>query len=284
MPATVRAQSVERGQYLFQVSGGCSCHTDVKNQGALMAGGRALATPFGTFYSPNVTPDRDTGLGTWAQDDFVRAMRDGEAPDGRHLFPAFPFASFTGMTDPDLADLWAYLRTIPAIAAPNRDHELDAPFGWRFLLPLWTSLYLEQGPLIDDPERSASWNRGRYLVEALAHCGECHTPRDLLGGMDRDRWLAGTADGPEGGSVPNITPDPETGIGAWSDDAIRRVLRSGMLPDGDFVGGAMAEAGESFRHLTDADLDAIVTYLRGVPAIVNQVTTTKPAASSSAWE
>ena len=284
MPATVRAQSVERGQYLFQVSGGCSCHTDVKNQGALMAGGRALATPFGTFYSPNVTPDRDTGLGTWAQDDFVRAMRDGEAPDGRHLFPAFPFASFTGMTDPDLADLWAYLRTIPAIAAPNRDHELDAPFGWRFLLPLWTSLYLEQGPLIDDPERSASWNRGRYLVEALAHCGECHTPRDLLGGMDRDRWLAGTADGPEGGSVPNITPDSETGIGAWSDDAIRRVLRSGMLPDGDFVGGAMAEAGESFRHLTDADLDAIVTYLRGVPAIVNQVTTTKPAASSSAWE
>jgi mono/diheme cytochrome c family protein len=286
LPAPVLAQTAEeRGAYLFEVADCRGCHTDVKNRGAMLAGGRPLETPFGTFYSPNITPDPATGIGAWSEGDFVRAMREGIAPDGRHLFPSFPYPSFTGMSDPDLADLWAYLRTIPPVAAPNREHELDPPFGWRFLLPLWTMLYLDEGPLGDDPGRTAAWNRGRYLVEAVAHCGECHTPRDMLGGVDRDRWLAGTTAGPDGGAVPNITPDRETGIGAWSDDAIRRVLRTGMLPDGDFVGGAMAEAGEGFRLLTDADLDAILAYLRSLPPVRNAVRKAEPATSTtSEWD
>jgi mono/diheme cytochrome c family protein len=269
--------AVERGAYVFNAAGGCSCHTDVENQGQHLAGGRALATPFGTFYAPNITPDPATGIGSWSDVDFVRAMREGEAPDGSPYYPAFPYPAFTGMTDADLLDLKAYLFAQPAVANANREHELDAPFGWRFLMRGWRMLYFTPGPFVPDPVRSEALNRGAYLVEAMGHCGECHTPRGALGGLDHDLWLAGAADGAEGDATPNITPDAETGIGSWSDDAVRSVLSTGMLPDGDFVGGAMAEAVEGFRHLTPADLDAIVAYLRAVPPVHNQIG--KPAAA-----
>jgi mono/diheme cytochrome c family protein len=277
--------AVERGAYVFNASGGCSCHTDVKNQGAHLAGGRALETPFGTFRSPNITPDPETGIGTWSDQDFIRAMREGVSPDGDHYFPAFPYPAFTGMSDQDLLDLKAYLFSLPAVRQANQAHDLDPPFAWRFLVGAWKLLNFEPGPFEPDPDHDAAWNRGAYLVEAVAHCGECHTPRDRLGGLDRDLWLAGTTDGPEGGSVPNITPDPETGIGRWSDGAIRSVLARGMLPDGDFVGGAMAEAGEGFKHLSDADLDAIIAYLRAVPPVVNRIGKPAPAkTTTSEWE
>jgi len=269
--------AVERGAYVFNAAGGCSCHTDVENQGAHLAGGRALATPFGTFYAPNITPDPASGIGGWSDADFIRAMRQGEAPDGSPYYPAFPYPAFTGMTDADLLDLKAFLFAQPAVAAPNRAHELDAPFGWRFLMRAWRLIYFAPGPFVPDPARSEVVNRGAYLVEALGHCGECHTPRDALGGLERDLWLAGAAEGAEGESTPNITPDPDTGIGVWSDDAIRDVLATGMLPDGDFVGGAMAEAVEGFRHLTPADLDAIVAYLRAVPPVHNRIGKAAPA-------
>ncbi len=281
-PARAESTAVERGAYLFNAAGCHGCHTDVKNDGPALAGGRALPTPFGTFYSPNITPDRETGIGAWSDEDFVRALREGIAPDGSHYFPAFPFPAFTGMTVADMLDLKAYLFSLAPAMRANREHDLDAPFGWRFMVVPWRWLYFEPGPFQPDPDRSAAWNRGAYMVEAVAHCGECHTPRDGLGGLDRDLWLAGTKDGPEGRSVPNITPDPETGIGAWSDGAIKRVLGTGMLPDGDFVGGAMAEAGAGFKHLTDADLDAIVAYLRAVPAVINKVAA--PEQPKSQWE
>lgn len=276
--------AVERGAYVFQASGGCSCHTDIKNDGPPMAGGRALATPFGTFFSPNITPDTATGIGAWTDADFVRAMREGRSPAGDHYFPAFPYPSFTGMNDEDLLDLKAYLFTLPPVERANREHELDPPFGWRFMVGPWKLLNFKAGPFEPDPGRTEAWNRGAYLVEAVAHCGECHTPRGALGGLDRDLWLAGTKDGPEGGAVPNITPDEATGIGRWSDGDIARVLRSGMLPDGDFVGGGMAEAGEGFKHLTDDDIAAMVAYLRALPAIANQVTAPEPEQPASAWE
>ena len=276
--------SVERGAYLFNAAGGCSCHTEVKNNGPLMAGGRAMTTAYGTFFTPNITPDPETGIGAWSDEDFVRAMREGTSADGYPYYPAFPYPAFTGMTDEDLLDLKAYLFSRPPVERSNRAHELDAPFGWRFLIEGWKALYFEEGPFVADPGRTETWNRGAYLVEAVGHCGECHTSRGILGALDRDRWLAGTADGPDGRSVPNITPDPETGIGNWSDDAIARVLRTGMLPDGDFVGGVMGEAQEGFRHLTDADVAAIVEYLRRVPAVVNRVTRSKPAAPTNEWE
>jgi len=278
------AAAIERGAYVFNTSGGCSCHTDVKNDGAHLAGGRALVTPFGTFYSPNITPDPETGIGAWNDAGFIRAMREGVSPAGEHYYPAFPYPAFTGMTDQDLLDLKAYLFTLPAVSRSNEDHELDLPFAWRFMVGAWKFLNFESGPFVPDPDRDAAWNRGAYLVGSVAHCGECHTPRDMLGGLDRDLWLAGTTAGPEGGGVPNITPDPETGIGAWSDSAIRSVLARGMLPDGDFVGGAMAEAVKGFKHLTDSDLDAIVAYLRAVPPVVNRIGKPPPAKTSNEWE
>jgi len=275
--------SVERGRYLFNAAGCGGCHTDVKNNGPSMAGGRALITAYGTFFTPNITPDPATGIGVWSDDDFVRAMREGVSPAGDHYYPVFPYPSFTGMTDGDLLDLKAYLFSLPPVARPNRPHELEAPFGWRFLMAGWKWLYFQEGPLRPDPARGAAWNRGAYLVEAVGHCGECHTPRGALGALDRGHWLAGTTDGPEGRGVPNITPDPETGIGKWGDADIGRVLAMGMLPDGDFVGGAMAEAVDGFRHLTEADVAAIVEYLRAVEPVVNRIAKPKPAATSE-WE
>jgi len=263
---------VRHGAYVFHAAGCFSCHTDVKNKGAPLAGGRALATPFGTFYSPNITPDPTHGIGAWEETDFARALRQGRAPDGSHYFPAFPYAAYTGIDDDDLQALWAYLKAQPPVAQPNRAHDLDFPFNLRSLVGLWKWLYFQPGPRRPDPDRSPQWNRGAYLVEVLLHCGECHTPRTFLGGLDHDRRLAGTRDGPDGKPVPNITPDPKTGIGDWSEADLTTQFELGMLPDGDFVGGVMAEVVEhSTRHLTATDVQAIWEYLRGLPAIHNDL-------------
>jgi mono/diheme cytochrome c family protein len=265
-------EAVKRGEYLFHAGGCLGCHTDVKNQGAPLAGGRALATPFGTFYGPNITPDPQHGLGSWREADFVRAMRRGERPDGANLFPVFPYTSFTKINDADLKDLWAYLRTVPAAATPNKPHEVDFPFGFRPALTIWKWLNFTPGAFRPDPARSAELNRGAYLVEALAHCGECHTPRNLTGGLDTARAFAGTPDGPEGERVPNITPHPETGLGKWSPADIADLLTQGMTPDGDFVGGSM---GEVVRNTTgklgNADIRAIAAYLKTLPPVDNLV-------------
>ncbi len=273
-PARAQADdgAVARGAYLFRAAGGCSCHTDVKGGGPFLAGGRALKTPFGVFYSPNITPDPETGIGGWSLADFRRAMREGVAPDGSHYFPAFPYPAFTGITDADLADLKAYLDSVAPVRRENRPHELAAPFGWRFLVAAWKWLYFTPGPFRPDPARDARWNRGAYLVTALAHCGECHSPRDALGGIDRDRWLAGNRAGPEGETAPNITPDVETGIGDWSAADIATLLKTGLKPDFDDVQGVMAEAiAQGYRHLRDDDLAAIAAYLASLPPIRNDV-------------
>ncbi len=220
------------------------------------------------LYGPNITPHPEHGIGGWSDDDFIRALRDGVAPDGRHYFPVFPYTSYTGMTDADLAALKAYIFTLPAVVRPSRPHRIGFPFRWRFLQLFWKWLYFDRGPLGPDPARPEAWNRGAYLVRAVVHCGECHTPRTLLGGPDADRLFAGTAEGPEGEAVPNITPDPEAGIGRWQPDEIADLLETGMTPDGDFVGSLMAEVVESaIGKLTAADRAAIVTYLRSLTPI-----------------
>jgi mono/diheme cytochrome c family protein len=256
---------VAHGAYVFQVAGCYGCHTDVKGGGKPLAGGRPLKTPFGTFYGPNITPDPTYGIGNWSEADFKRALRQGRAPDGAHLYPAFPYAAFTRMTDADIAALWAYLRTQPAVAQPNKPHELDFPFGFRFLLAIWKWLYFTPGPMPDDGDSVA---RGAYLVRALGHCGECHTPRTLLGGLDSDRELAGNPDGIEGDKVPNITPQKPDGIGGWSQADMDFLLTSGLLPDGDVVGGAMGDVVEhSTRHLTPDDRKAVYDYLQSLPPL-----------------
>ncbi|AWK87266.1 cytochrome c [Azospirillum thermophilum] len=257
---------VGRGAYLFRAAGCLGCHTDEKNGGTPLAGGRGLATPFGTFYSPNITPHPERGIGRWTDADFIRAFRKGKRPDGASLFPVFPYASYTRMTDRDLLDLKAYLFAQPPSEAVNKAHDVWPPFSWRFLVPVWQAMYLTPGPVPDDPGKPPEWNRGRYLVDALGHCAECHSPRTLLGGLDADRYLAGNPEGPDGDEVPNITAHKTEGIGDWTPGDITLLLELGLTPDGDVAGGAMGEViRNSTSKLTAEDRSAIAAYLLSVP-------------------
>jgi mono/diheme cytochrome c family protein len=279
-PARAADDAAERGRRVFDAAGGCGCHTDTEHGGARLAGGRAIRTPYGTFYGTNITPDRETGIGTWTEDDFVRAMTLGVAPDGTSYFPVFPYLSFTRMDRKDLADLWAYLSAQPPVHRANRAHEVSPPFGWRFLLPVWKWLYFRPGTFRPDPARGARWNRGAYLVQGAGHCGECHTPRDPLGGPRRDMALAGSTSGPEGELAPNITPDPTTGIGDWQRPDVVWLLQTGLKPDGDSVQGLMAEAIEhGYKDLPAEDLEVIAVYLEALPPIVHRLKKPEQAAA-----
>lgn len=271
--ARAEGSSIERGRYLLHAGGCITCHTDkgtLKAKGPVLGGGHELKTPFGIFYGPNITPDHEHGIGRWSEADFIRAMREGRSPDGRHYYPAFPFTSFTRISDADLKALWAYLRTVPPAAKPNLPHKLSFPYSQRFGLGFWKWLYFRPGPFRPDQAKSAKWNRGAYLVTALGHCGECHTPRTALGGLDRDRWLGGSVKGVVGKS-PNITPDKPTGIGDWSASDIASMLKTGLLPDGDFVGAEMVDVIEhGTSKLADDDLKAIAAYLKSIRAVRNE--------------
>ncbi len=281
--AAADAGAVGRGEYVFHAAGCYGCHTDVKNKGARLAGGRQMKTRFGTFYGPNITPHREAGIGGWSAADFHRALRDGVSPAGISYYPAFPYTSYTGMTDDDIADLWAYLQTVEPSANDPPDHELGFPYSQRWLMGMWRALYFSEGPF--DPETpapngvadAAIWRRGAYLVRALAHCGECHSPRADLGSVDTTRELAGNTEGPDGGVVPNITPHRATGIGDWAAGDLPTYLEIGMDSQGDFVGGAMAEVVENTTgKMTPQDRAAIVVYLRALAPVDHKITKPKP--------
>ena len=255
----------ERGRYLAAAASCETCHT--AEGGQPFAGGRALKTPFGTFYTPNITPDGETGIGRWTESQFLRALREGVRPDGADYYPAFPYTSFTKLADADALAIRAYLSSIPAVRQPNRPHALSFPYSWRFLLNGWKWLFFDPGRFRPMPGRSAEENRGAYLVTAVVHCGECHTPRNSLGAMDNDRFLAGNPAGPDGKSVPNITPDPKAGIGNWSEDEIVQVLTDGQTPNFDEVAGSMAEVVRNTARLSPEDRRAIAAYLQLVPPV-----------------
>jgi mono/diheme cytochrome c family protein len=237
-----------------------------------MAGGRPLETPFGTFYSTNITADERSGIGRWSDEDFLRAMRYGRGPDGTHYFPIFPYTSFTGMSERDLGDLKAYLFSLEPVDQHNRPHELRAPFGWRAAAAVWQWLYFEPAAFEPDVERSPEWNRGKYVVTALAHCGECHTPRTRTGAVDEELAYAGSNDLPDGELAPNITPDPETGVGEWSVEDMTWFLETGIKPDGDDTQGSMSEVIEhGYSQLEGSDREAIAVFVRSLPAIVHEV-------------
>lgn len=269
-PAAAQApDTLRHGKYLFEIAGCAACHTAPGGQ--LLAGGRALKTPFGTFYGPNITADKAHGIGAWSDKDFIRALRDGAGPGNRHLFPVFPYTSFTYMTDADMLAIKAYIFSLPTSDTPSKPHDITFPFGWRGAMAAWKLMYLYGGPLVPDPKASAAVNRGAYIVKALGHCGECHTPRDILGAMKPEMYLAGTPDGPDGDPVANITSDKKTGIGGWTDDELTALFRDGTLPFGDEVGGAMTEVVRNeTSKLTAADLKALIAYLRTVPPIENR--------------
>jgi mono/diheme cytochrome c family protein len=239
---------VDRGAYLATAAGCANCH------GEHYAGGYALETKFGTFYAPNITPD-PAGIGGWTADDFVRALRRGKDDEGHGLAPAFPFPAYTGMSDGDLADLWAFVRSIPPDPTPSRP--ADAQWIATAGLPLWAwrLLELQRGPLEADPDQSAAWNRGRYLVVAVAHCGECHTPRNALGGTKDRRFLGGNGDPPE--------PSPKIAGLGWTPSEWGDLLTEGMTPDDDVVGGVMRDVVHDTAKLTDADRAAMALFLVG---------------------
>jgi len=259
--------AIARGAYIFHAADCVSCHTDKKNGGAPLAGGRALATQFGIFYTPNITPDKTTGIGAWTLDDFHRALRQGRDDDGDFMFPVFPFTSFTGMSDADISDLYAYLMAQAPVTRPDTPHQIKFPFGWRPLLFGWRLLFFREGPLQPDAAQSDAWNRGRYLAEAVVHCQECHTPRNLLGALDHAHAYAGNPQGPDGQRAPNITPDDATGIGKWSLGDIETVLLSGQTPDFDTVVGGMGEVVGGTSQLTPQDRHAIAVYLKSLPPL-----------------
>ena len=258
---------LKRGEVLFQAADCVACHTDVKGGGRPLAGGRPLTTPFGVFFSPNISPDWQTGIGSWSEAEFRRALRKGVGRHRQYLFPVFPYPAFTGMTDTDIGDLLAYLRTRTPVEQLNKPHQLRFPFGWRTLLFFWRQLFFRPGPLLPVAGRSAEWNRGRYLAEAVVHCQECHTPRNFLGGRERGRAFSGNPQGPDGMKAPNITGDAETGIGKWSADDIATLLKSGQTPDMDFVGSGMADVVKGTEALSDADRHAVAVYIKSLPAI-----------------
>ena len=257
----------KRGEYVVRLGGCHACHTDPKKKDAPLAGGLELTSPFGIFHVPNITPDPATGIGRWSTGDFVRAMTEGVAPDGRHYYPAFPFTSYTRMTEQDLLDLKAYLDTVKPVHNAVPPHKLRFLYRFRFTLKIWKSLFFRPGPFQPDPKKSASRNRGAYLVTGPGHCGECHTARNFLGATIEKHALAGTKNGPDGNRVPNITPDRKDGIGLWSAEDMVDFLRTGKLPYGETVDSPMEEViVNNTSHWTDADRRSVAEYLLSLPA------------------
>lgn len=255
-----------RGARIFHAGGCASCHSAKGAKGAdrlKLAGGAALATPFGTFQPPNITPGPD-GIGGWSLAQFDNAMRRGISPDGRHYYPAFPYASYARMHAQDIADLFAYLKTLPAVAGKAPDNDVAFPFSIRRGIGLWKRLYLDPNPVVALPaDAPPDVRAGQYLVEGPGHCGECHTPRDQLGGPVRARWLAGGPDAEGKGKVPGITPATLK----WSAGEIADYLKTGFTPDYDSVGGSMAEVQTNMAQLPDADRAAIAAYLKALPKV-----------------
>lgn len=262
--ALAQDDAVERGKYLLYAGGCISCHTEDVNDAVPLAGGRAMESPFGTFYSPNITPDSATGIGDWTDEQFIDALWEGVSPDGEHYFPAFPYTSYTGASRDDLLAIKAYLFSIEPEHKENKEHDLAWYMSTRLAAGAWKRLNFDSARFVPDAAKDAQWNRGAYLVRHLGHCGECHTPRSNLGVLQVDQEMAGSRLGDE--TIPNITPHRVDGIGRWSNSDIEYFLDIGMLPDGDFAGSSMgAVIEDNTSKLTAEDRQAIAVYLKSLP-------------------
>ncbi|HET7802737.1 MAG TPA: cytochrome c [Pseudolabrys sp.] len=252
------------GRTMFLIGGCSSCHAIPKQDDATrLGGGLALPTAFGTFHVPNISSDARDGIGGWSEARFVAAMRYGVSPSGQHLYPAFPYTSYHLMRTEDLRDLFAYLKTLPAISGTVRDHALTFPFSIRRTVGLWKLLFLDDAPFRPDPAQSAQWNRGAYLVNGPGHCAECHSPRNLLGGVIASRRFTGGQSPTGQGGVPDLTQGK---LHDWKVEDFAEVLDTGMTPDADRVGGAMVEVVANTRQLSAADRAAIAVYLKSLRA------------------
>ncbi|MFI5324974.1 MAG: cytochrome c [Candidatus Rokuibacteriota bacterium] len=272
--AQTTREQIARGKYVFGAAAGCGCHTVAKQP--LNAGGRKYDGPFGTVYSSNITPDPTTGIGKWTDEQIITATRLGRRPNGERLIPVHPYTVFNGMTEQDLKDVVVYLRSVPPVNRATPAKKISVPLFESVFLPAWLATFAA----VETPPKSAAISgvaRGEYLTRAVAHCGECHTPRTMTMAVDNTRFLAGNqkGKGPEGSAVPNITPDRETGLGSWTEEQITDYLESGNKPDGDVSGGLMMEviqgSSAGYKDLTKADRQAIAKYLKSIPAIKNRI-------------
>ena len=272
--ATPTPQEIARGRYIFGATGGCGCHT-VKGQSP-NSGGRKYEGPFGTVYSSNITPDPKTGIGNWTDEQIITAIRLGRRPNGDRILPIHPFTVFNGMAEGDLRALVAFLRTVPPVMRPNTPKKV-VPLFESVFLPAWLAAFApRETPPAQAPTTGVA--RGEYLVRAVGHCGECHSPRTLTYATDNSRFLAGNPTHPEGVAVPNITPDRETGL-TWSVEEIAEYLATGNKPDGDVAGGLMGEVIDGtitgYKDMTKSDLVAIAQYLKTLPPVRNKITRSK---------
>ncbi|MDO1583426.1 c-type cytochrome [Rhizobium oryzicola] len=273
---------LERGRYLATAADCVACHTT--KGGKFFAGGLAFKLPFGTIYSSNITPDAEYGIGSWSDEEFVRAMRSGIGQHGENLYPAFPYTSYALLSTDDILAIRAYLRSLAPVSAPSPANELAFPFNQRWLMRGWNLLFLASGPMQQNPSKNEKWNRGAYLVEALAHCGECHTPRGLMFQRVQSEALSGGE--VDGWKAWNITSDPDSGLGKWTDEELTALLSTGHAKGHGPAGGGMREAIDlSLSKLPKSDIEAIVAYLRTVPPVKTDPAIrveTKPAEARAA--
>ena len=259
------------GETLFWAGGCASCHAAPGAADAermVLSGGVRLASDFGTFVAPNISPDPQAGIGNWSVSDFANAMLAGVSPEGAHYYPAFPYTSYTRMTDTDVADLFAFLQTLPESDVASLPHEVGFPFNIRRSLGGWKLLFFSDAPRVTLASEDPQVLRGQYLFEGPGHCGECHTPRNLIGGFVSDAWASG-AHNPDGeGVIPNLTPGGSS-ISGWSASDIAYYLESGFTPDFDSVGGSMVDVQKNMAQLTSGDRDAIAAYIKALPQRAN---------------
>jgi mono/diheme cytochrome c family protein len=254
-----------KGQVVFNAGGCSSCHATPGQPDRLrLGGGLAIPSPFGTFYAPNISQDGADGIGQWSEADFVNAVMRGVSPQGAHYFPAFPYPSYTHATVQDVRDLFAYLKTLPAVGGKSRDHDLPFPFNIRRNVGVWKWLFMDRSLFMPDQARPPSWNRGAYLVNTFGHCAECHSPRNFLGGIVATQRFAGGPDPDGKGWVPNIT---QKGLSDWSAKDIAYFLESGQTPDGDSAGGSMASVIKNTSQLPEGDRTAIADYVKSLPPV-----------------
>ena len=262
--APAAASAVARGEYLARAADCIACHT-VPGSGRDFAGGVAFVLPIGTIYSSNITRDPDTGIGTWSDEDFVRAVRTGVRKDGQHLYPAFPYTSYTALSRSDVLAIKAYLFSLPPIKQPARANQLGFPFNQRWAMSFWNAAFFKDKRFQSDASQPLGWNTGAYLATALGHCAECHTPRNFGFGLKRDSELAGEE--LQGWMAYNITSDRQSGIGAWTDEQIAAYLKTGHAPGRASASGPMAEViADSLQYLSIEDIASLTSYLRSVPA------------------
>ncbi|WP_373237230.1 cytochrome c [Cohaesibacter celericrescens] len=251
----------DRGAYLARMAGCIACHTNVAGGGKPLAGGLALKTDFGTFYSPNLTSDKEQGIGAWNIDDFVQAVRQGVSPEGKPYYPAFPYPFYAKLSDQDIADLWAAFQTVPPVDEPSILQDLGFPFNIRASLKIWRGLFLDSTGFKPTGGKSEMWQRGQYIVEGPAHCAACHTPRNILGARQAELNLHGADKLPDGGKSPAITSKALKKRG-WDKDGLAYALRTGLTPDGDVFGGSMGEVvRDGTAFLTQEDREAMAIFL-----------------------